>query len=282
MFSFEPMSYRDDEAGLRAYREELLAERRDELASIGGDAARIFARRAARMAGGLVAIAGALAMALTALFTRGVPWALGREQVEAPLTPILSCTVIAAPIVALVTRVAARAFARPIASRLIAATDDVRSDVATLSRSSASALFADHVDRMEVRSVSVPLVGAALVVPLALHLLFAWIVGTSSDLARGFDFWILLSLVLTIPAHTVLALMAVRYAKKLRAWRGEHPAPSTWAPLLWTVLAGCVPGLVLYLIPPILVAITGLFVPLAFTFMRFRVTDERARLDAVA
>ncbi|HEY8079475.1 MAG TPA: hypothetical protein VIF62_35335 [Labilithrix sp.] len=279
------MSYRDDEVGLRAHRDALLADRRDETrasAFATSGAPSIFARRAARVAGGVVAIAGALAMTLTAICTRGIPWLLGVEQAKPSLTPILFVTALAAPLVALVVRLSAGAFARRIAARMIAQTDDVRTDVARLAERSAASLFAEWVDRLEVRSVWLPLAGAALVVPLTLHLAFAWIVSSSqTDLTSDFDVWILLSLVLTIPAHGVLALLAVRFAKKLRAWREGERRPSAWAPLLWTIVAGCVPGIVLYLIPPILVAVTGLFVPIAFSVMRARVLDERAKLAAL-
>jgi hypothetical protein len=278
---FEALSYRDDEAGLRAYRDELLNERQGEVRGRAfRSAARVFACRAARIAGGYVAIAGALAMTMTAFVTRALPWALGFKQGDTPLTPFLVFSVIGALMVALVVSIAAKALAPRVALRNIATSSDVRADVTRLERPSTSA-FAALAHRMELRSVSAPLVGAALVTPLTLHLLFAWVVGShTEDLIKDFDAWIFASLVLTIPAHAVLAFLAVRFAKKLRAWRVGEALPSVWAPLGWTTLAGCVPGIVLFLIPPILVGVTGLFVPITFRAMRDRALHERALLEA--
>ena len=289
MFSFEAMSYRDDEAALRARREELVATLRREIDVLDGDAPRVFARRVARISGGAVAIAGACCLVLVAAATRGVPFVVGRTSIEAPLTPILLASALAAPIAAVLAWIAARIGAKRIAERVLAGaiTGDPRTDVERLSRASLERLFAELADRMETRSVWAPLVGAALIVPLSLHFGVAAVLAPSSDITRGFDFWILASLVLTIPAHAVLALLAVRFARRLRAWRpgdGAHAAqpPSAWAPLLWTIVAGCVPGVVLYLVPPILVAVTGLFVPIAFTQVRRAALRERGALDAIA
>jgi hypothetical protein len=284
MFSSGLRPYREDEAELRARRDAMLAERREELALLAGDAPRIFARRASRIAGGAIAMVGALALVTTTIATRA-PALWGARARGTPLTPILLATLGAIPMAALVAWIAARVTARRVARRELEPTRDVRTDVERLSRAGPARLLADVAQRMETCSVWMPLGGCALVAPLSLHLFVAALAFPDArPLTSEFDLWIVLSVVLTIPAHATLAALALRFARRLRGWRpGTGVAvPSAWAPLLWTILAGCVPGIVLYLVPPILVAVTGLFVPIAFAGVRAMTLGERAALATVA
>jgi hypothetical protein len=64
---------------------------------------------------------------------------------------------------------------------------------------------------------------------------------------------------------------AVDLAKELRV--------DGWKALGIAVLVGAIPGAALYLLPPILVAVTGvLFVPFSFASLRDRVAAERVKL----
>lgn len=284
MFNFEALSYRDNEGGLRLRRAELLAERRDELDALDDRIPRIYARRVARIAGGFVAIAGASLMVLAAALSRGAKSLFDHSLVDVPLTPILFVTMIAAPVVTILVRFLAEPYARRLAERGLLETDDVRADIERLDRGSPVSWIAQAADRLETTSVSAPLVGIALVAPLSLHLVVGFVTTAgANDLVDAFDWWILVSLIVVAPAHAMLAWQCVRFAKKLRAWRGEGTPPSPWAPYGWTVLAGFFPGVILFFVPPVLVAITGLvFVPATLGVFRRIVVGERFDLEVSA
>src|SRR6476469_2850004 len=102
MFSFEALSYRDNEGGLRLRRTELLDERRAELDEIGHEVQHVYARRVSRMVGGAVAIAGASLMVIVAAGTRGAAWLVGAPLFHATITPVLISTIVAALIATVV------------------------------------------------------------------------------------------------------------------------------------------------------------------------------------
>jgi hypothetical protein len=163
-------------------------------------------------------------------------------------------------------------------------TSDVRLDIARLEHAPPLALLAARIDALEFQSVWVPLVGWALVAPLSMHLLLAIVLGwVGVGQLEQFDWWILVSLVLTGVGHGVLCMMAVRFARRLRAWRttSTERAPSVWAPYGWTLLGACVPGIVLYAVPPLIAAVTSLFIPVTFGALRQRVLAERAALASL-
>jgi hypothetical protein len=279
MFSFEALSYRDNEGGLRLRRAQLLDERRAELDETGPAVERVYARRISRMVGGAVAIAGASLMVLAAAGSKGAAWLFGSALLDASLTPILVATVVAAAVATILARIVAIWHAHVLLMRDLAETDDVRADLERLTRRSPSERLAERADSLETKSVWAPLVGIALVTPLALHLVVGFLMTPDvHSLVRDFDWWILVSLCVTIPAHGVLAWQCVSFAKKLRT---STKPPSVWAPYGWTVLAGFFPGVILFLVPPVLVAITGVvFVPAMLATMRKIVHAERATLDA--
>jgi len=100
-------------------------------------------------------------------------------------------------------------------------------------------------------SVMAPAVGIALLLPLTLHMPFALLVSGT----RGFDDWVLMSAVITGLAHIVFALMTARRGYQLVVGK---PA---WTPrriVVTTMLVSCVPFVLLLMIPPLLVLITGL------------------------
>ncbi len=203
---------------------------------------RIFARRIARIAFGVVLLAGALALVAAAAsgsWERGRPPRLSAAQ-------ILGYTWFAA------TVAAGAAYALAAALRLRLARD---------------ALF--------VPSLVVPAAGVALVLPITLHLLVALAIGSRS---AAFDEWVEISLVVTGAAHLVFAALCMLRARRLAA--GD--ATMTVAKLLGiTVAAVCVPFMVLWFIPPVLVAITALPILPLLHGMRPLIDRERAEIAAL-
>ncbi len=279
------LSYRDDEGGLRFRREELLILRKGEVDVAREELVGVHARRIARVAGGATAIAGAACITFVSGLTYGAKALLDAKLFdnEPPVTWILVATVLLVPLaMAIAWNVAANGMRSAIDSA-VQPTSDIRLDVARLEHAPPLVLLTGRIDQLELLSVWVPLMGWALVAPLSMHLLFAIALGWVG-VARlaEFDWWILVSLVLTGVGHTVLCMMAVRFARRLRAWRsaGERE-PSVWAPYGWTLLGACVPGIVLYCVPPLIAAVTSLFIPVTFGLMKHRILAERAVLARI-
>lgn len=280
------LSYRDDEGGLRFRREQLLILRKCEVDLASDELVGIHARRVARIAGGAMAIAGAASITFTSGLTYGAKALLGATLFdnEPPVTSILVATVLLVPLVMAIAWSAARRRMRKAVESAVQPTSDVRLDVARLAHAPPLALLTARIDSMEFRSVWVPLMGWALVAPLSMHLMLAIVLGwVGIGKLAEFDWWILVSLVLTGVGHAVLCTMAVRFARRLRAWRptSAERLPSVWTPYGWTMFGACVPGLVLYAVPPLIAAVTSLFIPVTFSWVRQRVLAERAALASL-
>jgi hypothetical protein len=202
----------------------------------------IFARRVGRIAFGLVLLLGAAELAHDA-------WSGSMSNQRMPrldAVRIIVLTWLAAPIVAIA--------ARAIAARI------------RWSRSS-EALFAE--------SLMAPAAGIALLLPITLHMP---IVLFAAD-AETFDIWVMASLWVTGVTHLVFAGLCVYRGRRLVAGLPAMPPRKIYVIILVT---SCVPFVVLYAVPPILVAVTALpFVPMLHAMERV-VSRERAELDAVA
>ncbi len=285
MRTYEALSYRDNEVGLRVYRDGLLQARTEEIATLPPLLTRVYVRRVSRIAAGGAATIGFGATALAALLGNGFKAAFDLSLFSAPLTLMLLLTLAAVPVVALIARTGAHVKLLSLVRRDLRRTNDTRADVERLERSAAM-IVAEHADALETRSVAAPLVGWALLAPLTLHFVVYAFMENSHSFERtveDYDWWICASLLLTGVGHVTLAALGVRFAQRLRAsfTMGDGGTPSVWAPLMWTVLAGCVPGVILYLVPPVLVAATGLvFIPATFAAMRARVHAERGAIEA--
>ena len=280
------LSYRDDEGGLRFRREELLVRRGAEVRGATDELVGIHARRVARVAGGATGIAGAGCITFVSGLTYGAKALLGVTLFanEPPVTSILVATVLLVPLAMAIAWSVARHRMRTTIESAVQPTTDVRLDVARLEHTPPLALLSARVDSLEFQSVWVPLMGWALVAPLSMHLVLAILLGwVGVGKLEDFDWWILVSLVLTGVGHAVLCTMAVRFARRLRAWRtsSTERALSVWAPYGWTMLGACVPGIVLYCVPPLIAAVTSLFIPVTFSALRQRVLSERAALASL-
>jgi len=282
------LSYRDDEGGLRFRREQLLVLRRCEVDGARDELVSVHARRVARVAGGATAIAGAGCITFLSGLTYGARALLDAPLFanEPPITSILVATVLLVPVAMAIAWSAARRRMETAMDGAVQPMSDIRHDVARLEHAPPLALLTARVDSLEFHSVWVPLVGWALVAPLSMHLMLALALGwVGIGQLEQFDWWILVSLVLTGVGHGVLCMMAVRFARRLRAWNptptSTESVPSVWSPYGWTLLGACVPGVILYAVPPLIAAVTSLFIPVTFLALRRRVLAERAALASL-
>jgi hypothetical protein len=151
---------------------------------------------------------------------------------------------------------------------------DVFADIARLEAEHPVASLHARTAALETASIAWPLAAAAALAPLSIHFLVAgyW--------ARGeFDGWMGMSYVVVGHVHLFLALLAVRLARRLR--RCDDLASfrlKAWEAYGWTVAVSLVPGAVLYVIPPAVVTLTGLFIPLLWHWALRTVRRERALL----
>lgn len=202
----------------------------------------IFARRIGRIAFGVVLLAG-VAWLATAAWSGSFG---GHDAIRLDAARIIGLTWLAA--------IAAGLAAWGIAARVRGSRG-------------AEALFA--------RSVVIPTLGIALLLPITLHLPVVLLI---SD-AGGFDIWVIASLWVTGLAHLVFAATCA-----LRGYRlvlGK-PAMSPARIYVATLITSCVPFVVLWAIPPVLIAITALpFVPMLHAMER-RIARERLEFDTVS
>jgi hypothetical protein len=122
-------------------------------------------------------------------------------------------------------------------------------------------------------SLIVPTAGIALLAPITLHMPIALLITDS----RGFDQWVEASLWVTALAHIAFAATSVRRAHQLVTGR---PAMSPTRIYVITVLVSCVPFIVLWGIPPVLVGLTA--APLMPLLLRMERIVDRERTEIAA
>lgn len=139
--------------------------------------------------------------------------------------------------------------------------------------SSADALR-QQAESLSQRSLAWPLVSLSLLVPISLHFLVALPFGENE-----FEVWMVMSLALSGVAHFALIAMAWVFAQQ------KHKLPSkvrgiSFGLMAWLVSigGGMIPGVVLYFIPVILVAVSGVFIPFAFSYFAMRWEKEHQAL----
>lgn len=238
--------------------------------------------RLARILAGVVGIAGAAGMALTAAITstEEMPtdflvgssaalvfaWVAGRFLFHAG--DILTPHQAAEPVLT-------GELHRDL--ELIAETD---------ARREARALEA-RADRLETASIALPLIGISFLMPLFLH----WCIGHvfQRSFASPYDYawWIRASLAIVGHAHVALAILCWLFARKLHkadlGTMGNLKIHREWAKI-WLIVIGvsCVPGLLFFAVPPVIVAFTGLaFIPFMVAGMKDNVQKERVWIAAM-
>jgi hypothetical protein len=157
---------------------------------------------------------------------------------------------------------------------------DVHADLATLEQETPLTCVQQDLRRIEAWSIDLPLVAVSLLVPLTLHFLVSKLLGSSTE---SFAFWIRVSLVIVGHAHLALAALAVRFGRKLReaATRGESlDVHREWGKTLAIVVGvSALPGVLFFVVPPALSALTGLaFIPFMYIAANACLRSERMRL----
>ena len=264
-----------------AYRsayQHVVGTRLDELAALQEQAApwmprlrAIGAARLARLGAGAVGVSGAVSMMLLAAITDD----------ETPTYAMLTSVVLMV-ITYLAIRMGA-AFAglvRP--ARVVAPpelTGHIDADLARLETESGVAQVERRLARLEALSMDLPLIAVSLLAPLSLHLLFVSLFGGFD--AWAFAGWIRLSLVVVGHAHLTLAYLACRFARKLRRSGPEALATIVvhreWGMALALVVGvAALPGILLFVVPPALSALTGMvFIPVMYMLTEWRLRQER-------
>lgn len=202
----------------------------------------IFARRVGRIAFGVVLLAGVAWLATAAWCGSFGP----RHAMRLDAARMVGLTWLAA--------VAAGVAVRVIAARV---------------------RWSHGADTLFAKSVVVPTLGIALLLPITLHLPVVLLVAD----AGAFDFWVIASLWVTGLAHLVFAITCA-----LRGYRlvTGKPAMSPAKIYVATLITSCVPFVVLWAIPPALVAITALpFMPMLHAMER-RIARERLELETIS
>ncbi len=120
----------------------------------------------------------------------------------------------------------------------------------------------------------VPVFAIALLAPLTLHLFVAVLIRCADP--RAFDGWVAISLPITGITHAVFAARCVRRTRQLIA--GEREVISPMRIYGDTVVASCLPFVVLIFLPPILVALTGLPILPLLSAMKPAIERELAML----
>jgi hypothetical protein len=262
-----------------------LRERRERDAVFVQVALRVAARRVGRAVGGAVGIAfgGAALLAAVGAFLLEYP---AQAHVRAAATTLLLGAWPLAAIAGLAGRWTSHALLS-LGTRTTMSGDPA-TDLAVLQSRDPLRDTCSLAMRWERRSAALPLAALSLMAPLSLH----WIVWCLLDVphiglqsAEDFGGWIGVSAVLVGHAHIALLVAAVRWTRKLRtlptvALRVD--LSRAWGLALGvSVGVACLPGIVLLGIPPILVAVTGLFfVPLMFHLIARRIERERLALEA--
>lgn len=116
----------------------------------------------------------------------------------------------------------------------------------------------DDDDRLFVASLTLPAAGLALLLPITLHMPIALLLGGSA----AFDRWCTWSVAIVGHAHIVLAVLAAHRAAGLCDEEPERGSGrvvrSAAASYLITILVSVVPFGLRAVIPPLLIAVTGL------------------------
>jgi hypothetical protein len=281
-----------DEAHLSARRSALLRARRLEGAAlIAADdpAATVYACRFARSVFGLAGLGMAAVLVRAALSS------------DVPLVPILDASWLIIGVVVLASRPLAQMALRDGLRTKFMPTDDLVADLELLETKTAERAAAELADELEVRSVALPLAALALLLPLTLHRLGAFLlgqigvhmpfVGLFAPLSP-LDAWIKASMVMVGHCHLLLVILATAFARDLR----RHPdfpehalgERAGWAAFAWTSLASVPAALVClavwplegwmpFLLIPTLVTLTGLtFIPPSFLALGRAVARERS------
>jgi hypothetical protein len=146
-------------------------------------------------------------------------------------------------------------------------------DLDALERKNANTLGREVVEQHARLSFGLPLAALILLTPLSVHGVVAIALGVSPI---GFATYMAVTTFTVGHAYIVLIFMAFRHVKLCQREQSCPPAEGPpkhrgWSALGAAVAASCVPGILVFGIPPLVVALTGaLFVPWIFDWVAYR------------
>ena len=277
-------AYRDGLAALFAARDAILTRRIAEARDLGSGFRRVYARRLARIVAGTVGTATAAAMAVGALFGIGT-------------AALVAGSVITFASWAIVRPFAGIGLGRALEEWLRVG-EDPAEDLERLERESVAEVAARTVASLARPSVVLPLAAYMLLVPLASHLAvwlgILWLqpAGVGWDDVRAFDNWIRASILVVGHSHLMLVYFAARFARTAegseipvgniasQAGWAAYGRMTAWSPAISLaaalVLSPVFPfGLIGPLFVLVIVAMTGIFVPLVFRSLGNALDKER-------
>jgi hypothetical protein len=267
--------YRDPTLGLQRRMAELIAWRSAELDELDPALVRVYARRTARIAAGMVGFVGMSAVFAAAL----AHWLQGGSTPR--YVGMLAIAVwVATPLTYLLSRWRARHSFQARLDQELFISGELHRDIGCLASATVAERGVRMTDRLERASAAWPLMGAALVVPILLHFTIYGLHSGELPAANELGLWIGLSALTVLHCHYVLAYQAWCYSRAL----SEHEEFSGldtrgMRALAITVASSVLPGAVLAGIPCVLVVLTGLvFVPAAFSCIARRLHSERVVL----
>jgi hypothetical protein len=236
---------------------------------------RVRAARIARLAGGTVALIGGIAFAPASVLDHGYG------------TTILLASSVLGVVVWGITRLGLAAGLRlrsqkPATEALPVLTGRLDDDLRALDACDPRVNAVFRPSGLERWSLALPLAATSLLAPLTLHFLFYSVVAPEPFATNlNFDAWIGISAIVVGHAHLALVAMCVRFARKLAAASHQEldelrAFPSWGQALLVAMGTAAMPGILLWAIPPVLAAVTGVvFVPAMFILARRRALADR-------
>lgn len=274
--------YRDGTDALRQEAARLRSRHLDAVDALRHPAEAVYAARSARAAAGKVLLGGVAALVVAGIggmvFLDGYPWRGPFSSIaeRTLLTSVLLASWPLAGVTLLLARVVAqRRFERCMMAPLDS-TGDVHADLERMRRYDPGQRAMSMLGSMEAGSVAPLLAGIALLLPLTIHFLAGALVGAE---IASFDDWILASAVVVGHCHLILAVRAWRHGKRMAvASTGEILAErfdAGWKTYAIVLAASLFPGVLLLFVPVILVAVTGLFIPMIYGWAARRLAAER-------
>jgi len=231
---------------------------------------RTFRRRFARSLG---AVGGMFGLVVT--LVRGSIGALAPTYDEAITAEFFFLSLLAFPVGYALGWAIAPAVERRALRRACAADDDPVAALEALRHATGETITAGVARSWEIAGLALPLIATALLGPLTLHAPF--FLGTLRP-AQEFGQWILLSAVIVGHAHLAFGYFAYRHVRRLTQGErlGARSALAIWGK---TILVSAVPGVLLAGIPPIITAVTGVFLVGPMLYWAHR-TQEAERAPA--
>ncbi|WP_428268743.1 hypothetical protein [Haliangium sp.] len=277
--------YRDASDALQRELAETLRRKRGVLTALGPRVAPVYAARHGSLVAGWTLLAGAAVVVLLGL----VMW-LGdslhpHRMFARPLLEqgLLTTTLLMTWICAGATGGLAYVIAKRRCARVLAApltdTGELYEDLERARGFEPRRHAVALVSGLESLSAAPLLAGVALVLPLTLHLLVGLLIGAEFG---EFDIWIAMSGLMVGHCHLLLAIRVWRYGRRL-ATTSSHELASQcrnegWRTYGVVVAVSLFPGLLVAFVPVLFVAVTGLFIPLLYSWTEHRVVAGRDEL----